>query len=117
MKQKVRFKSVFFNCYLAAPKPTLDRSQGDSLTKLMLITAFYLCRPEDHLEPRSEVGSLSPAKRLAGFEPGTFQLLTLKFLKSLTNNEIEMFERNLFIYFIQGNIKLISPVIYLQFSI
>ena len=32
-------------------------------------------RPEGHREPRNEVGSLSPAKRLLGFEPGTFQFL------------------------------------------
>ena len=30
-------------------------------------------RPEGHREPHSEVGSLSPAERLAGFEPGTFR--------------------------------------------
>ena len=29
-----------FNCYLAAPRPTLDHSQGDSLTIPMLITVF-----------------------------------------------------------------------------
>ena len=62
----------FFNCYLAAARPILGHSQGDSLTNPMLITAFYLCQPEDHREPRNKVGSLSPAKRLAGFEPGTF---------------------------------------------
>ena len=30
----------FFNCYLAVPWPTLGHSPGDSLTNLMLITAF-----------------------------------------------------------------------------
>ena len=35
----------------------------------MLITAFYLCRPEGLREPHSEVGSVSPAEGLAGFEP------------------------------------------------
>ena len=30
----------FFNCYCAAPWPTLDHSQGDSLTNLMLITLY-----------------------------------------------------------------------------
>ena len=34
---------IFFNCYLAAPWPTLGHSQRDSLTNPMLITAFYLC--------------------------------------------------------------------------
>ena len=31
--------------------------------------------PEGHWEPHIEVGSLSLAKHLAGFEPGTFQFL------------------------------------------
>ena len=36
----------FFNCYLAAPWPTLGHYQGDSLTHLMLITAFYIFDPK-----------------------------------------------------------------------
>ena len=67
---------IFFNCYLAAPRPTLGRCQGDSLTNPMLIIAFYLFRPEGHREPRNEVGSLSPAEHLVGFEPGTLILIT-----------------------------------------
>ena len=59
--------------YLAAPRPTSGNYLGDSLTHPMLITAFLHIRPEAHREPRSEVGSLSLAERLAGFEPGTFQ--------------------------------------------
>ena len=31
----------FFNCYLAAPRPTLGHYRGDSLTHPMLITAFF----------------------------------------------------------------------------
>ena len=31
---------LFFNCYLAASRPTLGHSQGVSLTNSMLITAF-----------------------------------------------------------------------------
>ena len=31
---------IFFKCYLAAPRPTLGHSQGDSFTNPMLITAF-----------------------------------------------------------------------------
>ena len=54
----ITFFSFFFNCYLA-PHP-------------MLITAFLHIRPEGHREPLSEVGSLSPAECLVGFEPGTF---------------------------------------------
>ena len=34
------FWCSFFNCYLAAPRPTLCHSQGVSLTNSMLITAF-----------------------------------------------------------------------------
>ena len=71
----LKIQDIFFNCYLAVPQPTLDHSQGDSLTNPMLITAFVHIRPEGHREPRNEVGSLSPAKRLAGFEPGTFRFL------------------------------------------
>ena len=65
----------FFNCYLAAPRPILGHSQGDSLTNPMLITAFVHIRPEGHREPPNEVGSLSPAERLAASEPGTFRFL------------------------------------------
>ena len=65
--------TFFFNCHLAVPWPTLGHSQGDSLTNLMLITAFEQVRPEGHREPHNEVGSLSPAERPAGFEQGTFQ--------------------------------------------
>ena len=75
---QVNLKGIFlffFNCYLAVPRPTLSHSQGNSLTNLMLITVFVQVRPEGHWEPRNEVGSLSPAERLAGFEPGTFRFL------------------------------------------
>ena len=65
----------FFNCYLVAPQPPLGHSQGDSLTKPTLITVFVHTRPKGHQEPRNEVGSLSPAERLVGFELGTFQFL------------------------------------------
>ena len=65
--------SIFFNCYLAVPQQTLGHSQGDSLTNPMFITAFVQVRPKGHWKPCNKVGSLSPAKRLVGFEPGTFQ--------------------------------------------
>ena len=39
----------------------------------MLITALLHFRPEGHREPRNEVGSLSPAKRLMEFEPENFR--------------------------------------------
>ena len=61
-----QYKQTFFNFYLAAPRPTLGHSQGDSLTNLMLIiTAFCLFRPEGHQEPPNEIESLSLAERLA----------------------------------------------------
>ena len=64
----------FFKCYLAAPRPTLGHSQGDSLTNPTLITAFVHIQP-GHWEPHNKVGSLSLAEHLAGFEPGAFQFL------------------------------------------
>ena len=42
--------------------------EGTASLTLMLITAFFYI-----FEPRNEVGSLSPAKRLVGFELGTFR--------------------------------------------
>ena len=45
----IEFKKMFFfNCYLAAPRPTLGHYQGGSLTHPMLITAFLYTRPEGH---------------------------------------------------------------------
>ena len=67
------FFVVFFNCYLAALRPTMDHSQGDSLTNPMLITAFELFWPECYREPHNKVGHLSPGKCLMSFEPGTFR--------------------------------------------
>ena len=63
---------LFIWC-LAFPRPNLGHSQGESLTNPMLIIVLYLCRPEGLREPCNEVGSLSLAEDLAGFEPGTFQ--------------------------------------------
>ena len=56
------------------PPPPLQKGGGHcvNLTNPILITAFYLFRPEGHQKPPSEVGSLSPAECLVGFEPGTF---------------------------------------------
>ena len=63
----------FFNCYLAAPRPTLGHYRGGSLTHPILITSVLNIRPEVHRELLSGVGSLSPAERLVGFEPETFR--------------------------------------------
>ena len=64
---------LFFYCYLATPRPTLGHYRGGSLTHPMLITCALHILPDGHREPRSEVGSLSPAKCLVGFEPETFR--------------------------------------------
>ena len=37
---------LFFNYYLAAPRPTLGHYRGDSFTHPMLITAFYIFGPK-----------------------------------------------------------------------
>ena len=65
---------IFFNCYLAAPQPTLGHHWGDSLTHPMLITAFLCFWTESCWKPCNEVGSLSLAKCLVGFKLGTFWL-------------------------------------------
>ena len=62
------WEHTLFNCYLAAPWLTLGHSQEESLTNPMLITVFF-----NYFDPCNEVGFLSPAERLAEFEPVTFQ--------------------------------------------
>ena len=64
---------IFFNCYLAAPRPTLGYCWGGSLTQPMLIACILHIRREGYRNPHSEVGSLGPADSLVGFEPGTFR--------------------------------------------
>ena len=58
--------NFFFNCYLAAP---LSRGQPHSPDVNHCILHF---QPEGYREPHNEVGTLSLAERLVGFEPGTF---------------------------------------------
>ena len=67
----------FFNSYLAALRSTLGYYRGDSLTYLMLITAFLQFWPKGHWEPHYEIGSLSLVRCLVGFELGIFQLFFL----------------------------------------
>ena len=55
---------IFLICYLTAPRPILEHNWGVN----------YTISSRSHLDPRSKVGSLSPAERLVGFEPGTFRL-------------------------------------------
>ena len=64
-------KSVDF--FLTAIWLPHSQFQGDSLTNPMLITVFVQVWLKGHQEPRNEVGSLSPAECLVGFEPGTFR--------------------------------------------
>ena len=61
------------NRYLIAPRPSLGHYREDSPTHPMLITAFLHFRPKCRKKPRNEIGSLNPAKRPVGFEPGTFR--------------------------------------------
>ena len=59
---------IFLNCYLTAPWPILVHYGGGSLTHPVFITAFLNPQPKGHSESRIEVGSLSPAEHLVGFE-------------------------------------------------
>ena len=58
--------------YLPTLQPTLAHYRGYSLTYPMLISVFVNFRPECHQEPRDEVESVRPVKRLAGTKPGNF---------------------------------------------
>ena len=53
---------IFFNCYLAAPQPTLDHYWADSLTHPMLITAFYIFDPR---VTKSLITRLGPLARMS----------------------------------------------------
>ena len=71
---KESFFHTFFNWYFAVPWPTLGHYWEDTLTHLMLITAFLQFWPNGHQEPHSEVGFLSFIDDLVGFEPVTIQI-------------------------------------------
>ena len=62
----------FLSCYLASPQPTLGYYWGYSLTHPVWITAFLHFRPKDYWMSCNEVGPLSLADCLVGFEWGTF---------------------------------------------
>ena len=64
-------KKNLFRCPTAKFGP-LSRGQPYSPDVNHCVLHF---RPEGQLEPRNEVGSLSPAKRLVGFALGTFRFL------------------------------------------
>ena len=72
MRTNSVFFFFFFNCYLPVPRPTLGHSRGDSLSNAMLVTMLEQFLPEGNKEPRNEAGSVSQAKHLVEFEPGTF---------------------------------------------
>ena len=61
---------------MAAPWPTLGhyRARGQPHSPDVNHCVLHF-RPEGHREPRNEVGSLSPAEHLVGFEPGAFRFL------------------------------------------
>ena len=65
-------RSYYFSLHDHYP-PLFGPFSRASLTNLMLITAFYLCQPKHHHEPRNRIGLLSLGECLAGFEPWTFQ--------------------------------------------
>ena len=69
------FTSVFVFVFVFFFLTAIWQSHGQlwAILKEMLTTAFVQVWPEGHREPCNEVGSLSPAERLAGFEPGTFR--------------------------------------------
>ena len=72
MRTNSVFFCFFFNCYLPVPRPTLGHSRGDSLSNAMLVTMLEQFLPKGNKEPRNEAGSVSQAKHLVEFEPGTF---------------------------------------------
>ena len=74
----------FFNCYLAVPRPTMDHSQEDSLTNLMLITAFVQVWPKGRWKSHNEVGSLIPANNFFG----TFNMIYLKINNVFSSDKI-----------------------------
>ena len=51
----------------------LGHCRGNNHNRPMLITVSFSIF-EGHQEPRNEVGSLSPFKRLVSFEPETLQV-------------------------------------------
>ena len=67
--------AIFFISYLGVSRPTFGYDWGDSLTHLILITAFVKFRREGHRELRNEVGFVSPIKYLVGFKLGAFRFL------------------------------------------
>ena len=78
-----------FNCYLAAPRPTLVHYRGGSLSHPMLITCVLHIRPEGHQEPCNKVGSLRPVECLEGFRPRTFQFWS-QHLKPLGHSPVSL---------------------------
>ena len=60
---------LLFQLLFGCSTVSLGHYRGGSLTKPMLIIVCLPIRPEGHREPRNEVGSLSLAERLVGFEP------------------------------------------------
>ena len=100
----------FFNCYLAVPQPTLGHSWGDSLTNLMLITAFFLLIwPKGHREPLSEAHNTPHLEEiLRRSETKTHQNSTW-FLLNTPRNPTSFFnwpleQWNFYMYFLQNTL-------------
>ena len=81
---------LFFNCYLAVPRPPLGHSWGDSLTNPMLITAFctYLTWRSPEAMERGWVPK--PSWAPSGFWTGTFWFL-LQCLNPLGHSPLKNF--------------------------
>ena len=72
----ININTNYYYLLFGCPTANLGHYRGDSFTHPTLITPFVKFLPEGHREPRGEVGSLSPAEHLVGFEPDTFQFLS-----------------------------------------
>ena len=68
-KQSLLFEDFFYLLF-GCPTANFGSLSRGILTNPMLITAFYLFRPEGHREHHNEVGSQNPAEHLVRFEPG-----------------------------------------------
>ena len=62
----------FFNCYLAAPQPTMGHCQGADLTNLMFITAFTYFNLKVTGSLLTKVGTQNLVEHQVMFEPRTF---------------------------------------------
>ena len=77
----------FFNCYLAAPLPTLGHCRGGNLINLDVNhCVLFLIWPKGHQKPRNEVGSQRPSERLMRLQPGSFWFLLTQYWETTLEN-------------------------------